>query len=69
MIGQTTVVLPADLESHGNKEVGEGIVKRVRGMMESFRARACLVAKPEFKAKLIKRNEKILTTITRIRKS
>ena len=63
------VVLQADLENHGSKEVGEGIVRKVRGMMVSFKAKACPVVKPEFRAKLIKRNEKILTTITRIKKS
>ena len=63
------VVLQADLENHGSKEVGEGIVRKVRGMMVSFKARACPVAKPEFKTKHIERNERILTTLTRIRKS
>ena len=69
MIGQTTEVLLADLENHASKEVGEGIARRVRGMMVSFKARACPVARPEFKTKHIKRNERILTTITRIKKS
>ena len=44
-------VLPVDLENHGSKEVAEGIVKRVRGMMVSFKARVCLVAKLESKIK------------------
>ena len=46
-------VLLADPENHGNKEVGEGIVRRAREMMVSVKVRACPVAKPEFKTKLI----------------
>ena len=53
MIGQTTEVLLADLENHASKEVGEGIARRVRGMMVSFKARACPVARPESKTKHI----------------
>ena len=53
MIGQTTEVLLVDRENHGSKEVGEGIVRRVRGMMVLFKARACLVVRLEFKTKHI----------------
>ena len=53
MIGQTMEVLLVDLENHGSKEVGEGIVKRVRGMMVLFKDKACPAAKPEFKTKHI----------------
>ena len=69
MIGQTTEVLLADLENHGSKEVGEGIARKGKGMMALFKAKVCQVARPEFKTKHIKKNVKILTTITRIKKS
>ena len=62
-------VLLADLENLGNREVGEGIVRKVKEMMVLFKARVCRVAKPEFKTQHIERSERILTTITRIKKS
>lgn len=53
MIGLTTEVLLADLENHGSKEVEEGIARKDKGMMVLFKARACQVAKQEFKTKHI----------------